>query len=38
MRKKWQLGELFCGPGGFAEGARQAGFQNIWAVDNDADS
>ena len=38
MKKTWKLGELFCGPGGFAEGARQAGFQNIWAVDNDADS
>ena len=33
-----KIGELFCGAGGFAEGARQAGFQNIWAVDNDADS
>ena len=29
---------MFCGAGGFAEGARQAGFQNIWSVDNDTDS
>jgi len=33
-----KIGELFCGAGGFAEGARQAGFRSIWAVDNDADS
>lgn len=38
MKKIWKLGELFCGPGGFAEGARQAGFRHLWAVDHHADS
>lgn len=38
MRKTWKLGELFCGPGGFAEGARKAGFRHVWAVDNHYDS
>ena len=33
-----KLGELFCGAGGFAEGARQAGFKHIWATDNHKDS
>ena len=36
--KKIILGELFCGAGGFAEGARQAGFKHVWGVDNHADS
>ena len=36
--KKLILGELFCGAGGFAEGARQAGFKHVWGVDNHADS
>ena len=36
--KKIILGELFCGAGGFAEGARQAGFKHIWATDNHKDS
>ena len=38
MKKIWKLGELFCGPGGFAEGAGQAGFRHLWAVDHHADS
>ena len=38
MKKIWKLGELFCGPGGFAEGARQAGFKHVWAVDSHTDS
>jgi len=38
MKKIWRLGELFCGPGGFAEGAQQAGFHHLWAVDHDPDS
>ena len=33
-----KIGELFCGAGGFAEGARQAGFSHIWATDNHEDS
>ena len=33
-----KLGELFCGAGGFAEGARQAGFKHVWGVDNHKDS
>ena len=29
-----KLGELFCGPGGFAEGAKKAGgFEHVWAND-----
>ena len=38
IKKAIKLGELFCGAGGFAEGARQAGFQHVWAVDRHADS
>ena len=31
-----KLGELFCGPGGFAEGAKKAkGFEHVWANDID---
>ena len=37
-KNKFKLGELFCGAGGFAEGAKQAGFEHVWAVDNHADS
>ena len=33
-----KLGELFCGAGGFAEGAKQAGFKHVWGVDNHKDS
>ena len=33
-----KLGELFCGPGGFAEGAKKAGFKHIWGVDIHKDS
>ena len=30
--KMYDLGELFCGPGGFAEGARKTGFfKHVWA-------
>ena len=36
MRKK--IAELFCGAGGFAEGAKEAGFKHIWGVDNDKDA
>ena len=36
--KKITLGELFCGAGGFAEGAKQAGFKHVWATDNHQDS
>lgn len=36
---KYKLGELFCGPGGFAEGARKAkGFEHVWANDIDRDA
>ena len=38
IKKAIKLGELFCGAGGFAEGARQAGFRHLWAVDHHADS
>ena len=38
MRKTWKLGELFCGAGGFAEGAKQAGFKHVWAVDHHNES
>ena len=38
IKKAIKLGELFCGSGGFAEGARQAGFRHLWAVDHHADS
>ncbi len=34
-----KLGELFCGPGGFAEGAKKAGgFKHVWANDIHPDS
>ena len=33
-----KLGEIFCGAGGFAEGASQAGFKHIWGSDNHTDS
>ena len=36
MRKK--IAELFCGAGGFAEGAKEAGFKHVWGVDNDEDA
>ena len=36
MKKK--VAELFCGAGGFAEGAKNAGFEHIWGVDNHEDS
>ena len=36
MRKK--IAELFCGAGGFAEGAKEAGFEHVWGVDNHQDS
>ena len=33
-----KIGELFCGAGGFAEGAKKAGFKHIWGVDIHKDS
>ena len=36
MKKK--VAELFCGAGGFAQGAKNAGFEHIWGVDNHKDS
>ena len=33
-----KIGELFCGAGGFAEGAKQAGFSHIWGNDDHEDS
>ena len=36
MKKK--VAELFCGAGGFAQGAKNAGFEHIWGVDNHEDS
>ena len=34
--KIYKLGELFCGPGGFAEGANKTGlFKHVWANDID---
>ena len=34
-----KLGEIFCGPGGFAEGAKKAkGFKHVWANDIDPDA
>ena len=34
-----KLGELFCGPGGFAEGAKKAGgFSHVWANDLHSDT
>ena len=38
MKKKLKLAELFCGAGGFAEGARKAGFEHLWGTDFDEDS
>ena len=35
---KLKIAELFCGAGGFAEGAKRAGFKHIWGVDNHEDS
>ena len=35
---KFKIAELFCGAGGFAEGAKNAGFEHIWGVDNHEDS
>ena len=34
----FKIGELFCGAGGFAEGAKQAGFRHLWGTDYDKDS
>jgi DNA (cytosine-5)-methyltransferase 1 len=36
--KKITIGEIFCGAGGFAEGAKKAGFKHIWGTDYHADS
>lgn len=45
--KTYSLGELFCGPGGLALGAKQAGIvkhgkhytiSHAWATDNDQDA
>ena len=33
-----KLGELFCGPGGFAEGAKTGGFSHVWANDLHSDT
>ena len=33
-----KIGELFCGAGGFAEGAKKAGLKHVWGVDNHEDS
>ena len=31
--KMYNLGELFCGPGGFAEGAKKTGFfRHVWPL------
>ena len=38
IEKKIKLAELFCGAGGFAEGAKEAGFKHIWGIDNHEDS
>ena len=35
---KKRVAELFCGAGGFAQGAKNAGFEHIWGVDNHKDS
>ena len=35
---KKRVAELFCGAGGFAQGAKNAGFEHIWGVDNHEDS
>ena len=34
----FKIAELFCGAGGFAEGAKRAGFKHIWGVDIHKDS
>ena len=37
--KKIRLGELFCGPGGIAEGASKTKkFKHVWAIDNHPDT
>tara|TARA_B110000503_G_scaffold137952_1_gene223111 strand:- start:23 stop:1147 length:1125 start_codon:yes stop_codon:yes gene_type:complete len=37
--KKYKLGELFCGPGGFAQGAENTDkFKHVWAIDKDPDT
>ena len=39
MTKKIKIAELFCGPGGFALGAKLSkNFKHVWLVDNDLDS
>lgn len=35
---KKRIAELFCGAGGFAQGAKEAGFKHVWGVDNHKDS
>ena len=35
--EKFNLGEIFCGAGGFAEGAKKLG-SIIWGTDNHSDS
>ena len=38
-KKSIKIGELFCGPGGFAEGAKKAGeFTHVWANDLHTDT
>lgn len=34
----FKIAELFCGAGGFAQGAKNAGFKHVWGVDNHEDS
>ena len=34
---KIKIAELFCGAGGFVEGAKKAGFEHIWGIDIDKD-
>ena len=38
IKKLNKLGELFCGAGGLAEGAKKAGFKHVWATDIDSDA
>ena len=38
IKKLNKLGELFCGAGGLAEGAKKAGFKHVWATDLDEDA
>ena len=38
VNKITHVAELFCGAGGFAEGAKQAGFKHLWGLDNHEDS